>query len=340
MRSRRRSQPSRHKSRHDVTFAEILSDTYARLLYSTSPPADVVTRIKGYVNESQQDILGRDGFSRLLHGTITFASVVGQAEYALPPSVARVLAMVDTVNMITLNQVSEQYYRQILPDPTQISSTPTAFALLGLGTVAMPPSAASQLWVASSSASDTTQSLFYEVITASGYTRTGSVVLTGTTAVTLSSAITDAVQITDLYLSAACVGVVTVYQDVLKTLPLSAIGIGDLRSYFQRIALVNTPSAILTYTLQYERDIVPLVNNTDAPVLPLRFHRALGTGARYREYEFKNDEPRRLMAKKEYDETIGQINAYVVNGQSQIYIPNRPQRAPSVLGAWFPSSPW
>ncbi len=323
-----------------MTFAEILSDTYARLNYATSPTSDVVTRIKGFVNESQQDILSRDGFSKLLHGTITFASVVGQAEYAFPPSVARPLYLVDTVNMITLNEVSEAYYRQILPDPTQISSTPTAYANLGLGTVASRPSTASQLWVASSSASDTTQVLNFEVITASGYTRTGTVTLTGTTAVTLSSAITDAIEITDLYLTTVGVGIITVYQDVLKTLPLSAIGIGKLREVYQRVALVNTPSAIITYTLQYERDPSALVNDTDAPLLPPRFHRLLGTGARFREYEYKNDAPRRAMVEREWLQGIGQLNAYIASGATQIYIPNRPQRAPSVLSSWYPSSPW
>lgn len=323
-----------------MTFAEILSDTYARLNYDTSPPAAVVTRIKGFVNETQNDVLGRSGFTALLHGTITFASVVGQPEYALPPSVARALALVDTANMITLNEVSESYYRNILPDPTQISSTPTAYSRIGLGPSALRPSAASQLYAKSSAAGDTTQTLYWEVVTASGYVRSGSVALNGTTTVSLSSAITDAIELRDVYLSAVCAGTITIYQDALATLPISYIGIGKLRETYQRIALINTPSAVITYTLQYEMDVTPLVNDTDSPVLPLRFHRALGIGARFREYEYKADAPRRTMAEREYLQIIGQMNAYVGTGLTQIYIPNRPQRAPSVLGPWYPSSPW
>lgn len=322
-----------------MTLSDLLSDCYRRLNYQTAPASAVTTRLTAFLNESIDDILSRAGLSDVLHGTITFASVANQPEYALPGSVARVLMLTDTANQYRLTPLTEDAYRAITPAPLTQTGTPTGYALLGLTPCALRPSDASQLFVKSSDAGDTTQTVKYEVITSAGYRRSGSVALTGTTAVSLNAALTDIVEVTDFYLSAACLGVVSLLEDSGVGTVLSTIGIGITREMFQHLALIATPAAPLTYTLQYELDTRALVNSTDEPALPPRFHRIVGVGARWREYEHLKDE-RRLMVEREYLAGIGQLIAYLGTQPDAVIIPGRTLSPPSVLGPWFPSSPY
>jgi hypothetical protein len=176
------------------------------------------------------------------------------------------------------------------------------------------------------------------MVTSAGITLTGSVSLNGTTPVALNAS-TAIVQIVDLYLSAVAVGTVTATQGSGGTV-LATIAIGATAQVSQQIALLPTPASVLTYTLQYERLVQPLVNANDQPVLPAQFHRLIGVGVRMREAEYKDDASRRVMTTQEYLTGIGLLNSWVVSGPDQTYIPGRRRSYPSVLGGWTPSPPY
>jgi len=274
-----------------MTFNNLLLDVYRRTGYSasTSPAPDVITRIKGFVNEAQQELAGKPGLAGLLRGTTSLASVASTSSYALPPAVADVRKIYETTNDRALARKSLDWFRRNVPDPSAFSGTPYAYAMLGPQKVSAQP-VATGVWIVSSSASDTAITASVEAVRTGGYPHTpGAATLNGTTRVQVGTQ-TDYVEVTDFYLSAAAVGDVTLYDAAASGNVLAVIPKGQTTSRYEWIALVPTPSAVVTYTIDYEKDISDLVNNTDEPSwLPVRFHRLLAIGARMREYEGKDD---------------------------------------------------
>lgn len=321
-----------------MTFAEILSSCYRRLGLGTSPPAETVTRIKDYVNEAQQELAGMPGLAALLRGSTTLASVASQAVYALPPYVTRVTSITQGSQRRRLMTASEGWWRSVAPDPTVTLGTPAWYVPLGPHAVAAQPSATG-VWAASSSASDTAgPTVSVEAIRTGGYPHTpAATALTGVTRVQIGTQ-TDYTEVTDLYLSAACVGDVTLYDAAAAGNTLAVIGKGQLRSRYEWIALYLTPSSVLTYTVNDERDATDLVNASDeAAWLPLRFHRLLAVGARKREYE-KTDSDNYDKAEREWEMGVAQLLSYVTNKPDELVIPGGPGRSGvSDLGSNYPA---
>lgn len=319
-----------------MSLTNALADLYRRLNFQTAPAAAVTTRLTAFLNEAQQDIIGEVGGSRLMHGTITFPSVVNQSEYGLPPSIARVLSIRDTANQRRLTQVSESQYRATLPNTANMTGTPDSYALLGYGSMAIRPTTADKAYAVSSSAADTVPVLYYEAVRASGQVIQGSVTLNGVTAVQFDS-LTDIVEISDIYLSAACVGTVSVTQTSGAGPVMSSIYPGDTSENYQRIALIKTPATVLTYTVEYELDAAALVNGTDEFPLPPRFLRCVAYGALMKEYFHLGDVGRYQLSSQGYERELKFLRHYLAAGPDTITVPGGTARAPSILpGNW----PW
>lgn len=320
-----------------MSLSTALADLYRRLGYATSPATDVATRLTGFLNEAQQDVLGEIGGSRLVHGTIQFASIADQHEYGLPPAIARILSIRDVTNRITLEAVPEAVYRAWVADPSSYTGRPVAYAALGLGFCALKPPSASSIFILSTDAADTTQTLYVRVIQSTGAVTLSSAVLTGTAAINLAA---DVVDIAEVYLSAVCAGNVTVRITSGVGTVMTTIYAGNLRHRWQRIALIGTPSSAITYTVEHERDATDLVNASDEFPVPIRFSRAVVTKALCYEYEKLGDAVRWGMMTKRYEIELGQLNSYLASPPDQIYIPNRGRATPSNLPSNYPSSGW
>ena len=320
-----------------MTLTSMLADLYRRFNYQSNPATEVTTRLTAFLNEAQRDIIGEPGFASMLRATITFASVADRAEYQLPPVIAQILSIRDTASRRTLERVSEEWYRRYISDPASDTGLPWAYAPIGLRSGTARPSDASELFAKSTAAGDT-QVLHYEVVTSEGNTRTGTVTLNGTTAVSLSASITSIVEVSDLYLASAAVGTVTIHEDSGVGTQLGQINIGNTREQRWIIALVPTPSSVLTYTADAERNLTDLVQGTDEPQLPSRFHAAVLYGARMKEADFKDDLQRYSTAKAAYDDILGQMRAFLA-GYGSI-VPGGTPVGISSLGAQFPADMW
>jgi hypothetical protein len=318
-----------------MTFLDILQDCYRRCGFASSPAADVVTRFKAYVNETHRAILSDSDLSGLRKGTATFASVASQTTYGLTPASITIRAISERTNYRKLEPMTIEDLRRVDPGLTA-SGDPTHYIPLGRVAVAIQPSDASELFVKSSSASDTTQTLYLEGFTDGGYVRSASVTLTGTTAVSLAAAITSWVAVTDLYLSASAAGVVTLHEDSGAGAELARIGIGQLRTRYQGIQLWPTPSQAITYYVDGDYEIEDLVNNTDEPLLPRDFHDILALGARVKEYEKTDDLKRYQIAQREYFMRKNALRYWVIQQQMGQPI-GRSNLGYSVLGPWYPS---
>ena len=318
-----------------MTLSSALSDLYRRTGFAASPDAVVATRFTSHLNEAQQDVLAKIGGRRLVHGTITFASVANQAEYGLPPSIARVLSIRDTANNRRLQSVPESTYRTMLPSTSAAAGTPYAYAPLGRGPMVQAIATAGTLFVISTSAGDV-QILFYEVVDSTGLVISGQVTVNGITGVQLGTSATI-VEIRDVYVATLAVGTITIRQTSGVGTIYGTIGIGKTRTVYERIALITTPAGALTYTVDHEWDATDLVNATDEFPVPVRFGSCVKARALCYEYLINGDATRYALMDREYVRELGLLNHYLISGPDQMIIPGSGIQSPSVLpGNW----PW
>lgn len=271
-----------------MTLGDLESDCYRRFNYAASPATDVTTRFRSFLNETQNEILCEPGMAALRNGSITFASVASTPQYSLPQAVARVKTVYEITNDQQLTAKSIDWYRAAYPDVAAVTGTPAYFVDLGLTSIDTQPAAATEVFVDSTAAGDT-GTAYVEGYRTGGYFRSLSVTMTGTTGVSLAAAITDLVFLTKFYISAAAVGSVTLQTTAAGGTVLATIPIGQTYARYRRIALVPTPAAAVTYTVDFEYDVQNMSIANDEPILPPRFHRMLATGARQKEYTWRDD---------------------------------------------------
>lgn len=293
------------------------------------------TRYKETLNEAHRAILRKPGRESLRYGVITFASVASQKLYALPEQgIARINRITETTNDRRMVYQTPDWLDAMAPDPT--TGTPWAWIPRGLSSVHTQPSDASEIFVDSTSASDTNTAYIEGFITG-GYYRTASVSMTGTTAITLSSTITNFIHITKFYLSAAAVGIVTLHEDATGGTELSRIAIGDVAPKFTTFQLYNTPAAVVTYTADVLRSIPEMANDTDEFLLPVDFEDLVVDMAELRELRKSDDPNRWQMLQSQVKEGDAALQTFLVGHPDW-----RPTWTPrlheySALGAWFPA---
>jgi hypothetical protein len=323
-----------------MILSEIQAGVYEETGYQTSPATAVVTRILRFINEGIRVILGEPALLRLADSDdpLPIASVANQARYVLPESVAAIHGISERTNDQTLGVMSLDGYRRLEPDPTAVTGTPQRYVPIGKVAVAVQPSDASEIFVKSTAAGDTTQTAYIEGLITGGYRRTASVTLTGTTAVSLSSAITTFIEIEDFYLSAAAVGTVTLLEDSGAGTELARITIGAKRPRYFGFYLWPTPSAVVTYLVDYRRELLDLANATDEPPLPTDYHSLLVDYGVMREFEIKEDPQRVLMAKQRYDKKLNRLKYATQAVAGDIPVMGRGRvSGHSRLGGFFPA---
>jgi hypothetical protein len=304
-----------------VRLTDIEADLYRRLGYASSPATDVTTRIRAFINQVHRQLLTLPGLEYLRDDTITFASVNAQARYGLPPSVARIKAITDRTNDRRITLATLDQLRNADPG-LDANGTPASYVPIGWQAVSVQPSDASELFVDSTSASDT-NTAYLEGIRTGGYPRVLSVTMTGTTAVTFSAAITDFIEVTKFYLSAAAVGTVTLHEDASGGTELARIPIGQTYARYVAIQLYPTPSAAVTYYVDYQRHIEDMSNANDEPLVPEDFHDLLVTGAERLEWR-KKDDSREANADAEFSYRMKQLKYWIHTNQDHLPVAGKP----------------
>lgn len=304
----------------------------------TSLATATSTRYGDALNETHRALLRMPGMEPLRYASITFVSVASTPQYALPTQgVARINRVIDTLNRRTLSLQTLDWLRATNPDPTTQISTPWSYVPVGYVEVQAQPSAAAQIFVKSTSASDTTIVAYIEGMITGGYYRTASVTLTGTTAVTFSSAITNFINITKFYLSAACVGNVTINEGSGTGTELAKIVIGGTRAQYYSLILNPTPSSVLTYTCDMLRSIPDMANDTDEPLLPSDFHDILIDGAELRELKKQDDVERWRLVQTNYQDGVRSLRAFVIAHPDWRPVLGQTRVGLSSLGPYFPA---
>ena len=320
-----------------MEFSAILSAVYDECNYLASPASVVVTRVKRLVNEGQRLMLSEPGLARLADSDSpwTFATVAGQARYVMPQVVARILHVSERTNDLALSVMDLGRYRHLDPDASSTTGTPTHLVPIGRVAVATQPSDASQLFVKSDSASDV-GTAYIEGTRSDGVFSTDGITMTGVTAV--GSGNVNYVEVTDFYLSASAAGNITLTEDSGLGSTLASIRVGQKRPRYYGFYLWPTPAAAVTYYVDYRRDVLDLVNDTDEPPLPTDIHPALVAYAVAREKEKTGDTNGSLQAMARYTKFLKHLKYQTQTLSDEIPVLGRGALVGrSRLGSWFPA---
>lgn len=323
-----------------MTFGEIVKAVYEETGYGDNPSPAVSGRLKRWVNEGQRAILAEPGLSRLADSDapIAVASVASTARVVVPEAVARIVAISERTNDLALRLMDLQTYRGLDPDAASTTGTPTHFVPIGRVVMAAQPSDASALVIGSTSAADTMVAYVKGIVTG-GYQQRTSVSLTGTTGVTF--ALSDWIEVTEVTLSDPANGTVTLMEDVDGGTELARIAPGELRPRYYAFYLWPTPAAVVTYYVDYRREIEDLTTASDEPVLPTDFHAALVAYAVMRERQQKDETERYVIAKKQYDGWVSRLKYHTQALSADIPVQGRAALiGHSRLGPNFPADSW
>lgn len=322
-----------------MTFAEIQQDVFRRVNLPASPqPADVA-RISAFINETHREVLTAPGLDRLRDDTFTFSSVAATPLYAPGQAIARIKDIYTPVtNYWKLQKLSLPDLRRMDAGLTA-SGNPEYYIEHGERHVVKQP-ATTGLWAASSSASDTAPSVHIEGVEVTGYqTRDQAAQLTGTSRVQIGI-LADYVEVDKFYLSASCVGTVTLYDAVTSGNVLAQIPAGMTSARYLWIQLYPTPSGVLSYAVDYTRKILNMTQNDDEPFLPGDFHDLLTLGARWKEYEFRSDS-RVSATERAFAKRRSELFQWVINTPDYKPVPNAsPIIWGSNLGDAYPPGRW
>jgi hypothetical protein len=301
-------------------------------------------RLIGFLNQRQRRLLSMPGIKHLREATMTFDSVADQPDYVLP-NIAKINGMRDpTTNQWTLEEMSLPDYRRVAPDPTE-TGTPTHYIWRSQMAVAKQPSDPSSLFVKSTSAADVSplQATVEGVITGN-YPMAATRIVTGVTAVDVAPTISTWVRIDKFYLGGLGggipAGVVTLHEDSGVGTELARIAIGKTQTNYTGLSLFQTPSSVITYTVDVTRAItdmgVTTSEGTDTPLLPEGFHDLLILGAIQDEYQHLSDD-RYAIAAREYQQRVNELKYWLSEtstGQRGGLV--RDWDRPSQLGPWYP----
>lgn len=324
-----------------MTFKDLQTAVYRRVKLADSPSSADATRIKQFINTWYREILAMPGMDRFRDTTLTFTTVPTQKKYGLPQALSRVRDIYDITNQRRVMPRTVDYLRNVDPGLTAVSSfTENWIPLNGWGAELVELTATGvPLYVVSDSGSDTTQTVYVET-TRLGGIRAGSTsaALNGTTRVQLGTK-TDHIEVVKFYVSAACAGTVSIYDAASNGNLLSQITPGRTVARYFMLQLYPTPGAAVTLSVDCQRAIEDLVQDTEEPLLHEDYHHCLVNFACYEEWMNRDDS----RANAEYQrgmKIVSDLRQSVMNSPDEIPVQRGPRgtyQRVSRLGGWFPA---
>ncbi len=322
-----------------MNLASMQDTLYDRLGYETAPAARVIARLTRLINETQREILGMRGLTRLRRTILTFPCVASTPFVTLPQSVVKMVTVQDRANGWTLHETSLQDLRYNDPRLAGISTYPYSYVVLNLAAaVSQDPSVAAELFVVSDSATDdNTRTAYLEGIDANGNYQTQTAVLSGLTPVTFT--LTNWIIVQKFSLALTAGGVATALGNITLTqgsggAELARITSGRSTTRYSRLHLYPTPTQVNTYYADVEIHFEDMVQATDEPYLPEDFHWLIVSGCLKKEYAKREKQLNYGIESGRFDKGVSALKLWL-RSTTGVTARTTP-RAFSQLGPWFP----
>lgn len=273
-----------------MTFTDICREI-TEFIQDDSPK--VLSVIKAEINKEYERVAMSSYWRELRafkNEVITFTA--GQAYLALPSDCAFVQYVGNKADDYTLRNMTLEAMSEDFLDQIDDSGTPYRWAELGESAIRAPLSAADEIEVLSSSTSDTNQMIRITGLKNSPeIIRVEELTLNGTTVVTGAITWQQGFSIHSITSDDLTIGEVTIRQESTDV-SLAHMAPGDkVTSYFM-IRVENPPDSADALLVIYKRKIRPLVNNDDAPSIPVGKYLVEAVIRKMRQYDRKYDEAR------------------------------------------------
>jgi hypothetical protein len=278
--------------------------------------------------------------------TTTLSTVALRPSYGLPYGCARISRIMDQANGYLLGTHSYEWVREHNPNPQNVTGTPTHWIPLGFSPVATRPVTATfpPLWIASldTPPGSATYTLVLvgdlsgspgQTITVTPTLSTPDPTVRNPITVPAGFTVTDILEFTS---SAPLTGAVGLFDAATGGNLVSQISKNQTTARYYRIGLYPVPTAPVLYWIDYEREILPLIDPVDEPLLPIDFHDIIALWARLDEYEFKSDD-RWLATKTLVEQRQQELRAWVENHDAYRFYAIPTPASTSRLGPQFPA---
>lgn len=256
------------------SFSQIKTNVGAEVGDTSSSFGTLIGR---FVNRRYTQVLRTVNFNNI-NTAHTISVTAGTSRYALPEDFKAEVACTDTTNDRELSAMTLSELYQIYPDPSG-SGTVERYCIFD-DVVRAHPSSASLLSIVSSSAADTTQTVFVRGVL-NGVELTESVTLTGTSAASTTNQYTA---IKGISKSATTTGSVTVTSNS-GGVTNAVLSPEVLTSYSKVVLFHYVPAAALTVSMPYIVNPLPMVNDYDYPIIDIADILELGAMADAQRYK-------------------------------------------------------
>lgn len=331
-----------------MNLATLESRAYQRLgIDNAAPPTVVINRVRGFINETYRELMGRKGFDQFQRQRISFATVVGRAITGVPQGILKIHSIQDMTNQVDLQEVSLTAIRSSDPALVSTNSTPYAYAIYHLDSpvLVQPPGSTFDLHAFSTSASDgAAKTIYVEGFNDAGDPVKASHTLNGASQVTLTCPVSAWGIITKCYIQvpatqglgaiATAAGTIYLVYGVSDTI-LANIMAGRSRARYALIHLYPTPSAVALLYADVDLRVDDLVEEGDEPLLPENYHWLLSSGAIIKEYGKREKPVQASEERSRYASGLGELILYANRQPGRTTAPQRLTRW-SQLGGWFP----
>lgn len=327
-----------------MNFLQISQAVYRRVKLPDTPVAADVTRIQQFINLRYRRLLAKPGMERFRDTTLTFASVANQKQYGLPAAISRERDIYDLTNQRRVYPQSVDWLRNTDPGLSATSTTTSQYWIpnKGWGAELMPmTTTGTGLWVVSDNAGDVQKA--YVETTRLGGVRGGTAVSAGTTVTGVTRAAigskTDHIEVVKFYLNTVAIGTVSLYDASSGGNLISAITPGRTQARYFMLQLYPTPGSVITYSVDGQRTIEDLVNDTEEPLFPEDYHAYLVHAACYDEWINRNDD-RAAGEWAQAKEILSDLRHNVLTTPDELTVQRGPRGSGervSRLGGYFPS---
>lgn len=216
------------------------------------------TIIGRYLNDVYFDLLRRMNFQILSDG---YSLTTSSRDNPLPDNFGKELYVYDATNLRSLSSTTLQSVVETNPSTVSTSGQVSDYIIFQRA-VRQQPTSSSTLSIVSSSASDSTQTLFIRGLS-SGVELTESVTLTGTTPAVSTNSYTEIISLSK---SASTVGYVTITSNS-GAVTQAVIAPEDLDYRVKILRLYQAPSGSITLNIPYIINPLPLNNDYDMPLI-------------------------------------------------------------------------
>lgn len=216
--------------------------------------------VGGWLNDRYKEVRRRLNILDNSRMDYSFSTTQGTEDYVMPDDFGKELSVVDKTNKKELSRIATQdwinNYHNALDEQGEIDKY-----IIFDSPVKVQPSSAGTFTVVSSSASDTTQTLYARFINANGKEDYETLTLNGTTTVTSTK---SAVRFIGIAKNGATAGDITIARG---SDTVAILGREQFESRYKIMRLIKVPNAVVTIEINYLQKSMPLNNDYDYPLI-------------------------------------------------------------------------